>query len=61
MLIKPFQEVVMPQKKRKKVIQSIVFVHNFRTKMVGLNQIGTVFDPEYERPISLRGYDRIRI
>jgi len=26
---------------------------------VGLNQIITVFDPEYERYISLHGYDRI--
>jgi hypothetical protein len=35
--------------KRKLVIQSIVLVHNFRTEIVGLNQIRTVFDPEYER------------
>jgi hypothetical protein len=46
--------------KRKRVIQSIVLVHNFRTEVVGLNQIRTVFDPEYERYISLNGYDRIR-
>ena len=46
--------------KRKLVIQSIVLVHNFRTEIVGLNQIRTVFDPEYERYISLYGYDRIR-
>jgi len=37
-----------------------VFVHNFRTDIVGLNQIKTVFDPQYEMYISLRGYDRIR-
>jgi len=35
--------------KWKLVIQSIVLVHNFRTEIVGLNQIRTVFDPEYER------------
>ena len=46
--------------KGKLVIQSIVLVHNFRTEIVGLNQIRTVFDPEYERYISLYGYDRIR-
>jgi hypothetical protein len=27
---------------------------------VGSNQIRVVFDPEYERYISLHGYDRIR-
>ncbi len=37
--------------KRKLVIPSIVLVHNFRTEIVGLNQIKTVFDPEYERYI----------
>ena len=46
--------------KRKKVIQSIVLIHNFRTELVGLNQIKTVFDPEYERYINVRGYDRIK-
>jgi len=45
--------------KQSLVIQSIVSIHNFRTEIVGLNQIRTVFDPEYERYISLRGYDRI--
>jgi hypothetical protein len=45
--------------KRKLVIQSIVLVHNFRTEIVGLNQIRTVFYLEYERYISLYGYDRI--
>jgi hypothetical protein len=46
--------------KHKLVIQYIIFVHNFRTEIVGLNQIKTVFDPEYERYISQRGYDGIR-
>jgi hypothetical protein len=46
--------------KQKLLIQSIVLVQNFRTEIVGLNQIRTVFDPEYERCISLYGYDRIQ-
>jgi hypothetical protein len=46
--------------KRKMVIQCIVLFHNFRTELVGLNQISTVFNPEYERYINLRGYDRIK-
>jgi hypothetical protein len=46
--------------KRKKVIQSIVLIHNFRTELVGLNQISTVFDPEYERYINISSYDRIK-
>jgi len=46
--------------KRQLVITGIVLIHNFRTEIVGLNQINTVFDPEYEMYISLNGYDRIR-
>ncbi len=46
--------------KHKKVIQSIVLIHNFRTELVGLNHIKTVFDPEYERCINLTGYDMIK-
>jgi hypothetical protein len=42
------------------VIQSMVLLHNFRTEIMGLNQIRTVFDTEYEKYISLHGYDRIR-
>jgi len=37
-----------------------VLNHNFRAETVGLNQIRTVFDPEYERYISFHGYDRIQ-
>ena len=44
---------------RKQVIESIDYVHNFRTELVGFNQIQTVFDPEYERYQTLEGYDRI--
>ncbi len=39
--------------KCKKVIQSIVLIRNFRTELVGLNQISMVFDPEYKRYINL--------
>ncbi len=47
--------------KHKKVIQSIVLIHNLRTELiVGLNQISMVFDPEYERYINLSSYDRIK-
>jgi hypothetical protein len=43
-------------KKCKKVIQFIVLIHNFRTELVGLNQISTFFDLEYERYINLSSY-----
>ena len=46
--------------KRRLVIECIIFVHNFRTSIIGQNQIATVFDPEYERVINVHGYDRIR-
>jgi hypothetical protein len=46
--------------KCKKVIQSIVLTHNFRTELVGLNQIKTVLDPEYECYMNLTGYERIK-
>lgn len=46
--------------KRRLVIESIVFINNFRTHIIGLNQISTVFNPEYEQVINLDGYDRIR-
>ena len=41
-------------------MESIVLIHNFRTELVGSNQIKTVFDPEYEQVINIKGYDRIR-
>ena len=46
--------------KRRRVIESIILVHNFRTEIVGKNQISNVFLPEYERVINIHGYDRIR-
>ena len=44
---------------RRLLLEAIVLVHNFRTELVGSNQIKTVFDPEYERYINIEGYDRI--
>ena len=44
---------------RRLIIEAIVLVHNYRTEMVGFNQINTVFDPEYVRIQNLNGYDRI--
>ncbi len=45
--------------KREKVIRTIVLVHNFCTELVGMNQITTVFDPEYENYIAIEGHDKI--
>ena len=45
--------------KRRLVLENIILIHNFRTELVGLNQIKTVFDVEYERIQTLSGYDRI--
>ena len=41
------------------MLENIILIHNFRTELVGLNQIKTVFDVEYERIQTLSGYDRI--
>jgi len=40
-------------------MESIVFIHNFCTNIVGSDQIKTVFVPEYERLITLDRYDCI--
>ena len=48
------------KKKRHNIILSIILLHNFRLEKVGLNQIATVFNPEYEQCINLYGYDRFR-
>jgi hypothetical protein len=41
------------------VLESIVLIHNYCTELVGLNQINTVFDPEYVWIQNFEGYDRI--
>ena len=45
--------------KRLLILLSVVLLHNFRTEYIGLNQIATVFNPEYEQYINFDGYDRI--
>jgi len=45
--------------KRKLILTVIILLHNFRTEVVGLNQIATVFNPEYDAYINIRNYDRI--
>ena len=45
--------------KRGLILQSVAWLHNFRTFYVGLNQIATVLNPHYEQYINLEGYDRI--
>ena len=47
-------------RKRSKIILSIVLLHNFRTDFVGLNQIATVFNPHYDQYCNLNTYDRIQ-
>jgi hypothetical protein len=44
---------------RRLVIEAIVLIHNYRTELVGFNQINTVFDSEYVHIHNLEGYDRI--
>jgi hypothetical protein len=46
--------------KRGRLLLCIMLLHNFRTHFVGLNQIATVFNPEYEQYTNLENYDRIR-
>jgi hypothetical protein len=46
-------------RKRHDLILSVVLLHNFRTEVMGVNQIATVFNPEYEQYINCDGYDRI--
>jgi hypothetical protein len=46
--------------KRRHVLECIILVHNFRTEIVGHNQISAVFAPEYKRVINIHGYDSIR-
>ena len=51
----------LPSNKEKcrRVLECIILVPNFRTEVVGHNQISAVFAPEYERVINIHGYDRI--
>jgi hypothetical protein len=47
------------KEKRRRVIECIILVNNFRMELVGHNQILEVFGPEYERVMNINGYDRI--
>ena len=44
---------------REELVLAIIYLHNYRTEEVGLNQIATVFNEEYEQYINIEGYDRI--
>jgi hypothetical protein len=44
---------------RRLVLEVIVLIHNYRTELVGFNQINMVFDPEYVCVQNLYGYNRI--
>jgi hypothetical protein len=48
------------KEKRRRVLECVVLVHNFRTEILGNNQISAVFAPKYEQVININGYDRIR-
>ena len=45
--------------KREQLLLAVALIHNFRTHYAGLNQIATVFDPEYEQYTHIDNYDRI--
>jgi hypothetical protein len=45
--------------KRSRVLECIILVRNYRTEIVGHNQISMVFALEYEQVIKIHGYDRI--
>ena len=42
------------KRKRKLILTVIILLHNFRTDVVGLNQIATVFNKEYDAFIHIR-------
>ncbi len=46
--------------KRRLVLECTIFVHNFRTELVGLNEIAEVLHPEYKNVINIHGYDWIQ-
>ena len=46
------------KRKRKLILSVIILLHNFRTEVVGLNQIAIVFNVEYEA-LNIRNNGRI--
>ena len=51
--------MLLDRDKHRHALECIILVHNFRTEVVGHNQISAVFAPEYERVINIHGYDKI--
>ena len=45
--------------KHRLVLELIILIHNYRTELVGLNQVNTIFDPKYKWVVNLEGYDGI--
>ena len=45
--------------KRKLILTIIILLHNFRTELIGLNQIATIFNEEYYAYVNVINYDRI--
>ena len=45
--------------KRKLTLTIIILLHNFRTELIGSNQIATIFNEEYYAYVNVRNYDRI--
>jgi hypothetical protein len=44
---------------RRRILESIILIHNFRTELVGYSEFQSVFDPEYKRSITPEGCDQI--
>ena len=51
--------LTLNKRKRKLILTVIILLHNFRTHDVGLNQIATVFNVEYDSYVNIRNYDLI--
>ena len=47
------------KRKRRQILTVIILLHNFRTDVVGLNQIATVFNVEYESYVNIRNYENV--
>ncbi len=42
------------------MLECIIFVHNFRSEIIGLNQIAEVFNPKNKNVINSHGYNWIQ-
>jgi hypothetical protein len=45
--------------KRKLIVLSSIYLHNFRVALMGINQINMVFNPHYTECMLHANYDRI--